>query len=58
MAMQDAIDRLDMVGHDFFVYLDQDSGYVQVVYKRRDEDGHGLIIPIPDADTDGEVPRV
>jgi putative sigma-54 modulation protein len=56
--MQDAIDRLDMVGHDFFVYLDQDSGYVQVVYKRRDEDGHGLIIPIPDADTDGEVPRV
>lgn len=45
--LQDAIDQLDQVDHDFYIYLDSDSGHVQVVYKRN-TDGHGVIITIPD----------
>lgn len=45
--MQDAIDQLDLVDHDFFLYLDADSGHVQAVYKRQ-AGGHGVIITIPD----------
>jgi hypothetical protein len=48
MLLQDAIDQLEIVDHDFYIYLDDDSGHVQVVYKRKDGDGHGIIIPIPD----------
>jgi Sigma 54 modulation/S30EA ribosomal protein C terminus len=38
------------VDHDFYIYLDADSGHVQVVYKRKGGagSGHGLIITIPD----------
>eukprot|EP00892_Ulva_mutabilis_P011762 jgi/Ulvmu1/8959/UM005_0050.1 len=47
MNLQDAIDQLEQVDHDFYIYLDADSGHVQVVYKRN-TDGHGVIITIPD----------
>ena len=45
--MQDAIDKLATVDHDFYIYLDDASGHVQVVYKRH-SGGHGVIITIPD----------
>lgn len=47
MSLEDAIDQLEQVDHDFYIYLDSDSGHVQVVYKRN-TDGHGVIITIPD----------
>lgn len=46
-CIQDAIDALELVDHDFYIYLDKDSGHVQAVYKRKDG-GHGVIITIPD----------
>lgn len=41
--------QLDQVGHDFYVFLDQESRQVQVVYRRKQE-GYGVIIPhtLPD----------
>ena len=47
-TVQDAIDKLNTVDHDFYIYLDDDSGHVQVVYSRKSGDGYGVIITIPD----------
>ena len=44
MNTEEAIMQMELVGHDFFVYYDQDELDVRVVYKRRKGD-YGLIIP-------------
>ena len=44
MSAEDAILQLEMLGHDFFVYLDSDTNSVCVVYKRYDG-GYGLLEP-------------
>jgi putative sigma-54 modulation protein len=36
--------QLELVGHDFFVFVNADSGEVNVVY-RRNSGGYGLIEP-------------
>ena len=44
MSPEEAVLQLELVGHDFFVFQDAESGEVNVVYRRRD--GHyGLIEP-------------
>jgi putative sigma-54 modulation protein len=44
LSPQEAVLQLELVGHDFFVFRNDDSGEVNVVYRRRD--GHyGLIEP-------------
>lgn len=43
MFEEEAIDQMELLGHDFFVYQDGDSGKVHVLYKRRDGN-YGLII--------------
>lgn len=35
MAVDDAIDEMELVGHDFFLFVDKDSGQPAVVYRRR-----------------------
>ena len=44
MTSEDAILQLEMLGHDFFVYLDSDTDSVCIVYKRNDG-GYGLLEP-------------
>lgn len=44
MTPQEAVLQMEMVGHDFYVFLDGDALHVGVVYKRRDG-GYGLIEP-------------
>lgn len=44
----EAAERLEMLGHDFHVFRDQETGDVQVVYKRK-EHGYGVIIPLKEA---------
>jgi putative sigma-54 modulation protein len=44
MSPEEAVLQLELIGHDFFVFQDAESGEVNVVYRRRD--GHyGLIEP-------------
>ena len=44
MAPEEAVLQLELIGHDFFVFENAESGEVNVVYRRRD--GHyGLIEP-------------
>lgn len=42
MVAEEAILQMEMLGHDFFVYLDMDTDSVNVVYKRKGN-AYGLI---------------
>lgn len=42
MILDDAIMRMEMLSHSFFIYKDADSDKIAVVYKRNDG-GYGLI---------------
>ena len=44
MTPEEAVQQLELVGHDFFVFRSGDSEAVSVVYRRRDG-GYGLIEP-------------
>ena len=44
MSAEEAALQLELVGHDFFVYRSDESGEVNVIYRRRDG-GYGLIEP-------------
>lgn len=42
MTLDEAIARLEAIGHTFFLYLDEEDEKISVVYKREDG-GYGLI---------------
>ncbi len=42
MSVDEAITRMEALGHDFFVYLDEDDDQVSVAYRRLDG-GYGVI---------------
>ena len=44
MSPDDAVLQLELIGHDFFVFRNTESGEVNVVYRRRDGQ-YGLIEP-------------
>ena len=44
MSVEEAILQMNLLGHDFFVFADDQSGDTCVVYKRKDGD-YGLIVP-------------
>jgi hypothetical protein len=42
MSVEQAVTQMEMVGHDFFLFIDEESGQPVVVYRRRGFD-YGLI---------------
>ncbi len=42
MTVEDAVDRMELVGHDFFLFIDARSDHPSVVYRRRGWD-YGVI---------------
>ena len=42
MTEEEALVQIDLLGHDFYAYIDRDSGSFCVLY-RRDEGGYGLL---------------
>ena len=44
MTAEEAVNQLELIGHDFFVFRNSESGDVNVVYRRMDR-GYGLIEP-------------
>lgn len=34
MSVEDALDRMELVGHDFYLFIDEASGHPKVVYRR------------------------
>ncbi|MGO1539255.1 MAG: ribosome hibernation-promoting factor, HPF/YfiA family [Leucobacter sp.] len=35
MSVDQAVDRMELVGHDFFLFIDEESGKASVVYRRK-----------------------
>jgi len=44
MAVEDAIEQMELLGHDFFVFFNTANDAFSVVYRRRDG-GYGLLLP-------------
>ena len=42
MSLEEAIARMDALGHDFFLYLDEEDDRISIAYVRRDG-GYGVI---------------
>jgi putative sigma-54 modulation protein len=45
MDEREAIEQLDLLGHDFYLFMHHRTGLVNVVYRRKDG-GYGLIEPV------------
>lgn len=44
MSAKEATMQMDLLGHEFFLFKNAESGSVNVVYKRKDG-GYGLLEP-------------
>lgn len=44
MTPEEAILQMNMLGHEFFMFRDDESGEINVVYRRKD-DTYGLLVP-------------
>jgi putative sigma-54 modulation protein len=44
MNAEEAVLQLELIGHDFFVYRSDESGEINVIYRRKNG-GYGLIEP-------------
>ena len=44
MDVEEAAGRMDLLGHNFFLFLNSETGAYNVVYRRHDND-YGLIVP-------------
>lgn len=44
MSAEEAVLQLELIGHDFFVFRNDESGEINVIYRRKDG-GYGLIEP-------------
>lgn len=44
MSVDEAVDQMELLGHDFFIFFNPDEQAVNVVYKRRDGN-YGLLLP-------------
>ena len=54
MDLSQALYEMELVGHDFFLFVDQDSGRPSVVYRRRGYDYGVIALDVtPVRDTDG-----
>jgi putative sigma-54 modulation protein len=46
MRPDEAVDQMELLGHDFFLFFNDDEGQMNVVYRRRDG-AFGLLAPEP-----------
>ncbi|MFC2060709.1 HPF/RaiA family ribosome-associated protein, partial [Chloroflexota bacterium] len=44
MSVGEAIDQMELLGHDFFLFLNADTGAINLLYQRKDAN-YGLIEP-------------
>ena len=45
MSEREAVDQMELLGHDFFLFYNVDADGINVVYRRRDEN-YGLLKPV------------
>ena len=44
MSTDEALDQIELLGHDFFVFFNADEQAINVIYRRRDNN-YGLLQP-------------
>ncbi len=44
MRVDDAIDQMELLSHDFYVFMHEEDSVIKVVYRRK-EGGYGLLQP-------------
>jgi putative sigma-54 modulation protein len=44
MSSEEAVEQMELLGHDFFVFRDAENGGINVLYRRQDGN-YGLIVP-------------
>lgn len=44
ITVQEATAQMDLLGHNFFMFKNRETGQISVVYRRHDED-YGMIVP-------------
>lgn len=45
MSVEEAVLQMNLLGHEFFLFRDHDSGNIQLVYKKKNNE-YGLIEPV------------
>ncbi|NDJ35213.1 MAG: hypothetical protein GYB64_11145 [Chloroflexi bacterium] len=45
MTEEEAIEQMELLGHDFFIFLHGETGQVNVLYRRNDKN-YGVIVPL------------
>ena len=48
MSEREAIQQMELLGHSFFLFRDEVSGKVNVVYRRLGANGYGVLVPHED----------
>ena len=46
MSVEEAVEQMELLAHNFFLFLDQDDHRYALLYRRRDGD-YGMIVPDP-----------
>ncbi len=44
LTLDEAVEALEAIGHDFYIFKDKASGSMQVLYRRK-SNGYGLLMP-------------
>jgi putative sigma-54 modulation protein len=44
MSPEEAVEQMELLGHDFFVFYNADEGQINVLYRRK-EGNYGVIQP-------------
>lgn len=48
MYEEEAIEQMELLDHDFFVFVNAETNSVNVIYRRRGDDNYGLLVPESD----------
>jgi putative sigma-54 modulation protein len=46
MDEEEAVEQMELLGHNFFVFHNVETGEINVLYRRKDGD-YGIIVPVP-----------
>jgi len=46
MSEEEALEQMELLGHDFFVFFNPESNAINVIYRRKEDNNYGLLQPM------------